>query len=100
MRYRVLFPTLSLEDKFYKTLTKLPRKAQDEIMVAASSLCDNPYPQGKNILKKLTPPLKLIHYTAQYRLRIGDFRILYDVDETKKIVWVFVLRKRGEDTYK
>lgn len=68
MRYRVLFPTPPLEDKFYKTLTKLPRKTQDEIMVAASSLCDNPYPQGKNIFRKLTPPLKLIHYTAQCRL--------------------------------
>lgn len=100
MKYRVLFPTPSLEDKFYKMILKLPRKIQDAIMEAAGSLSEDPYPQGKNIFKKLTPPLKLIQYTAQYRLRIGNYRILYDVDEKKKIVWVFALRKRGEDTYK
>ena len=100
MKYRVLFPTPSLEDKFYKVLAKLPRKLQDAIMEAAASLSENPYPQGRNIFKKLTPPLKLIQYTAQYRLRISDYRILYDVDEAEKIAWIFVLRKRGENTYK
>lgn len=100
MKYSVLFPTLSLEDKFYKMLLKLPRKIQDAVMEATSGLGENPYPQGKNIFKRLTPPLKLTQYTAQYRLRIGDYRVLYDVDEKKKIVWVFALRKRGEDTYK
>ncbi len=100
MKYRLLFPTPSLEDKFYKVLVKLPRKAQDEIMDITAGLAENPYPQGKNIFKKLTPPLKLMQYTAQYRLRIGNYRVLYDIDETRKIVWVFTLRKRGEDTYK
>jgi len=100
MKYRVLFPTPSLEDKFYKLLAKLARKTQDTIMEAASNLSNNSYPQGKNVFKKLTPPLKLIQYTAQYRIRIGDYRVLYDVNDAKKIVWAFVLRKRGEDTYK
>lgn len=96
MKYRLLFPTHSLEDKFHKVLTKIPRRLQDEIMDAVSALAENPYPQGKNIFKKLAPPLKLVQYAAQYRLRIGNYRILYDVNETQKIVWVFVLRKRGE----
>lgn|SRR3989338_9418438 len=100
MKYRVLFPTPSLEDKFYKLLARLPRKIQDAIMEAAASLSQDPYPQGKNIFKRLKPPVKLIQYTAQYRLRIGDYRVLYDVDERGKIVWIFMLRKRGEDTYK
>ena len=93
MKYRLLFPTPSLEDKFHKLLVKLPRKVQDEIMDTTAGLAENPYPQGKNIFKKLTPPVKLVQYTAQYRLRIGNYRVLYDVDETEKIVWVFVLRK-------
>jgi mRNA-degrading endonuclease RelE of RelBE toxin-antitoxin system len=98
MKYRILFPKQSLEDKFYKILLKVPRKIQGAIMEATSNLSENPYPQGKNIFKKLTPPLKLAQYTAQYRLRIGNYRILYDVDEMRKIVWVFALRKRGKDT--
>ena len=49
MKYRVLFPTSCLEDKFYKMLAKLPRKSQDAVMEATSNLTDDPYPQGKNI---------------------------------------------------
>lgn len=100
MKYSVRFPTASLEDKFYKVLLKINRKIQEEIMNQTAVLADNPYPCGKKIFKRLSPPIKLLQYTAQYRLRIGDYRVLYDVDEQKKIVWVFVLRKRNEDTYK
>ena len=91
MKYRLLFPTPSLEDKFHKLLVKLPRKVQDAIMDTTAGLAGNPYPQGKNIFKKLTPPVKLVQYTTQYRLRIGNYRVFYDVDETENIVWVFVL---------
>ncbi len=100
MKYSVRFPTLSLEDKFYKVLLKINRKIQEEIMNQTEVLAGNQYPYGKKIFKRLSPPIKLLQYTAQYRLRIGDYRVLYDVDEQKKIVWVFVLRKRNEDTYK
>jgi len=88
MKYSVRFPTSSLEDKFYKVLSKMNRELQEEIMNQTIALADNPYPYGKKIFKKLAPPIKLLHYTAQYRLRIGSYRVLYDVDEKKKIVWV------------
>ncbi len=101
MKYGVRFPTPSLEDKFYKILSKVtPRSIQDEIIDETTKLADNPYPYGKKVFKKLTPPIRLQQYTAQYRLRIKDYRVLYDVDEKRKIVWVFVLRIRSEKTYK
>lgn len=100
MKYSVKFPTSSLEDKFYKVISKLNKKLQEKIMEQTISLSDNPYPYGKKIFKRLSPPIKLLEYTAGFRLRIGDYRILYDVDEKNKIVWVFVLRKRNEITYK
>lgn len=100
MKYSVRFPTLSLEDKFYKTICRLNRKLQDEIMEQVCSLVDNPYPYGRKIVKRLSPPVNLLHWTAEFRLRIGDYRVLYDVDEKNKIVWIFVLRKRNEITYK
>lgn len=100
MKYAVKFPTKSLEDKFYKTLFKIHRNIQDEIMDVTAGLANGPYPYGKKIFKKLTPPIKLTQYTAQYRLRVGDYRILYDVDEARKTAWVLVLHRRSEDTYK
>ena len=101
MRYKVAFPTHSIEKKFDKLLSKIPRiTIQDEIMDAIEKLGDNPRPFGKKPFKKLKPPIQFYQFTAQYRIRIGDYRVLYDVDDGKKIVWILALRKRGERTYK
>jgi mRNA-degrading endonuclease RelE of RelBE toxin-antitoxin system len=39
-------------------------------------------------------------FTAQYRLRIGPYRILYDVDDRLKKVILLKLAKRDEQTYR
>ncbi len=101
MKYKVKFPNHSLEKSFEKVLLKIhPISLQEEIMQEVQKLADNPRPFGEKAFKKLKPPIQLSRYTAQYRLRIGDFRVLYDVDDEKKIVWVLVLRRRSEKTYK
>ena len=99
MTYRVLFPNHSSEGKFEKVLSKISQKDQDKIMQEIESLASNPYPSRNKLFKRLSPPVQFYHYTAQYRIRIGDFRVLYDVDDERKIVWILVLRKRGERTY-
>lgn len=101
MKYAIKFPNRSLETKFEKALLKIhPVSLQEEIMREVQKLADNPRPFGEKPFKKLKPPIQLFQYTAQYRLRIGGFRVLYDVDDEKKIVWVLVLRRRSEKTYK
>lgn len=69
-------------------------------MKAVENLADNPRPYGIKLFKKLKPPIQFYQFTAQYRLRIGDYRVLYDVDDNKGIVWILALRKRSEGTYK
>lgn len=97
MRYSVRFPTPSIEKKFQKILEAIPsHKIQDEIMKAVENLGANPRPFGE---PKLKPPLIVYQFTAQYRVRVRDFRILYDVDDKHRIVWVLDLRKRNERTY-
>ena len=101
MKYRLLFPTRSIEKKFEKFLSKIPQASvQDEIMKAVENLIENPRPYGKKTFKKLKPPIQFFQFAAQYRIRIGNYRVLYDVDDGKKIVWILALRKRGEKTYK
>ena len=39
------------------------------------------------------------HLKHQWRYRVGDYRILYDVDDSQKKVWVLALRRRSEKTY-
>jgi mRNA-degrading endonuclease RelE of RelBE toxin-antitoxin system len=101
MKYQVKFPTHSLEDKFDKSLSKIPQiNIQDEIMGTIEKLADNPRPYGKKAFKKLTPPVQFHQFAASYRMRIRNHRVLYDVEDKRKIVWILALRKRGERTYK
>lgn len=100
MKYEVRFPNSSLEDKFRKVLLELPVNTQDRIMEETQKLSEHPYPAGPKNLLKLKPPIGISQYVAQYRLRIGDYRVLYDVDNKRKTVWVLSLRRRNEQTYK
>lgn len=101
MKYEVKFPNSSIEKKFDKALSKISQaNIQDKIIKAVERLADTPRPYGKKPFKKLKPPVQFYQFTAQYRIRIGDYRVLYDVDDERKIVWILVLRRRGERTYK
>ena len=96
MTYSVRFPAESIQKKFYKALEIIPPKIQDEIMEAIEALADNPRPAGE---PKIKPPLVVYQYAAQYRLKIRNYRVLYDVDDKQRIVWIFDVRKRNERTY-
>ncbi|MBI4357712.1 MAG: type II toxin-antitoxin system RelE/ParE family toxin [Candidatus Omnitrophica bacterium] len=96
MKYSVRFPSEAIEKKFHKALEIIPPKIRDEIMKGIEDLADNPRPLGE---PKLKPPLIVYQYAAQYRLKIRNYRVLYDVDDKNHIVWVFDVRKRNERTY-
>lgn len=100
MKYDLRFPSVSIEEKFRKSLAELSRSMQNGIMAEVEKLSVNPYPYGDKGFRKLKPPMDLYNYVAQYRLRIGDYRVLYDVDSKRRIVWVLALRRRSEQTYK
>ena len=59
------------------------------IVAAIHSLRENPHPLGT---KKLTGQ-------EVYRIRIGDYRVLYTVDDKAKEVRIEAVRKRDERTY-
>ena len=65
-------------------------------MEGIEGLADDPRPAGE---PKIKPPLIVYQYTAQFRLKIGNYRILCDVDDRRRIVWFFDVRKRNERTY-
>ncbi len=37
---------------------------------------------------------------AQYRRRVGDWRILFDIDDREQILAIIDIRKRDEHTYR
>ena len=101
MKYACHFPSTSIEKAFEKALLKIPHiHLRENIRRAVERLEDNPRPFGTKPFKQLKPPIGFYNFTANYRVRINDYRVLYDVDDARKIVWILGLRKRDEGTYK
>lgn len=95
--YKVRFPNTSIEKKFYKELDDVqPKNLRDEIINAALALANDPRPKGE---PKIKPPLEVYNFTAQYRISIKNYRVLYDVNDHLKTVWILAVRKRNERTY-
>lgn len=76
----------------------MPADYRRAIANAVRELATNPRPEGKRT-KKLVGQLIVAQFTAQYRLRFGPSRLLYDIDEQRKKVILLKLAKRDEHTY-
>jgi len=98
VEYDVVFPSERVERLFQKTLEKIPADYRAAIVAAVRSLKTTLRPLGKRT-KKLTGELIVSRFTAEYRLRIGPYRVLYDVDDQRKRVVLLKLAKRNEQTY-
>jgi mRNA-degrading endonuclease RelE of RelBE toxin-antitoxin system len=96
--YKVKFPSVSIEKKFFKELKDIePKHLQSEVLDEAMALANNPRPKGE---PKIKPPVEIYNFVAQYRIVIDNYRVFYDVDDRTKTVWIFGIRKRNEKTYR
>ncbi|MBU1784137.1 MAG: type II toxin-antitoxin system RelE/ParE family toxin [Candidatus Omnitrophica bacterium] len=77
-----------------KDLNALDVKTRYKILQAAKKLKISPFPKG-NIVKKLKGAK-----ISLYRLRIGDFRIVYHIDGRKIAILFIVDRKDLEKKLK
>jgi len=80
--------------KAHKYLGELPEKLRNRIRDALFYLKENPVPVKEFDVKKLAD------FGSGYRIRIGHFRIQYEVDWTKKEINVAKIEWRDETTYK
>ena len=92
--YGVGFPSGRVEKEFLKTLSKASSKERERILEWFEKLAENPRPPGKNF-KFLKGELVVFQYLAHYRIREGDWRILYDIDDAAKRVVLLALRRRS-----
>jgi len=86
-KYRVIVPK-----NVARYMKKLPTGDRARILVAAESLALDPRPPG--CVKLKTKDL------GEYRVRMGPYRILYDVDDGELVVAIIAVKRRAEDTYK
>ncbi|MEW6068087.1 MAG: type II toxin-antitoxin system RelE/ParE family toxin [Nitrospirota bacterium] len=85
MTYKVV-----IERKAQKEAQKIPPKFRSLIDETIISLSSNPRPTGS---KKLTEK-------EGYRVRIGNYRILYTVDDKAKVIVIYRIKIKGKSTYK
>ena len=70
-----------------KDLRKLPRPEVPRIIAAAEALATDPFSHGCE---------KLSGAEQTYRIRIGDYRLLYEVDATAHVVEIERVRHRKD----
>ncbi len=73
-----------------KDLRKLPSAVMDRIIEAAGSLAGNPFPHGVE---------KLAGADHAYRIRVGDYRVVYEVFAESGLVEIQRVRHR-KDVYR
>jgi mRNA interferase RelE/StbE len=99
MKYELVFPSERVEKEFEKELRRVSMNYQERVVASVRSLADNPRPPGKKY-KKLEEESVIFSFVAQYRLRVGKYRVLYDIDDKNKKVILLKLAKKQEHTYK
>jgi len=80
---------IKLDKRVEKELDKIPEKMFDKIEKLILSLKDNPRPLG---VKKLTNQ-------EHWRIRVGEYRILYEIDDKDEVIAIFKIKYR-KDVYK
>jgi mRNA interferase RelE/StbE len=70
-----------------RQVKKLPRPARDRVLDAIDGLADSPRPHGAK---------KLVGEQTAWRIRIGDYRVIYDVFDAELMVSVVRAAHRRE----
>jgi mRNA interferase RelE/StbE len=70
-----------------KDLRRIDSKWQKKILLAIDELAQNPFNKG-NVKKLVNSPY--------YRLRVGDYRVVYDIQRSCIKILVIHIGKRGD----
>lgn len=71
-----------------KALRKAPREIAQRIRQRLDDVATNPYAQHPNVTKLRNRP--------GFRLRVGDWRVIYDIEGGELIILVLRIGTRGE----
>jgi mRNA interferase RelE/StbE len=82
MTYVVVFRPRAQRD-----LAALPEQDRRRVAEKIAGLAENPRPHGSEKLKSRDPP--------EYRIRVGDYRVIYEVDDKAKVVTILGIGQRG-----
>ena len=79
--------TVQISNAADRNIRKLPRSVQGRIFNNLEALKTNPRPHGAR---------KMEARSGQYRIRVGDYRIIYEVHDDRLLVTVVKVGDRRE----
>jgi mRNA interferase RelE/StbE len=79
--------TLSLSKTVQKRLMRIPRPLADRILSKLEALAADPYSPSHNVKKLVN--------RKGYRLRVGDWRVIFDINDGHLMIFVMELDTRG-----
>lgn len=78
---------VEIDKRAHKDLAALDKPVRLRVMDAINALADNPRPPGIKAMKGATD---------LYRLRVGDYRVIYTVQDQRLVVLVLEMGHRRE----
>lgn len=72
-----------------RTMQKLPKNIRNNIDVKVSGLAADPMAVNNNVTR--------LQGVSGFRLRVGDWRVLYEIDHSKRCLHVAEVVSRGEN---
>jgi len=72
----------------YKSFRRIPKNVVDRIRKKLDLIAKDPYTKRSNVTKLQNRP--------GYRLRVGDWRVIYDIRTNELIILVLKVGSRGE----
>jgi len=79
-----------IENSVERYLKKIPKDIFDKIILHIKRLAKNPRPVGSR---------KLTGVRSSWRIRIGDYRVIYEINSSKKTVKIYKVKHR-RDVYR
>ena len=80
---------LSYSRAAIRTMRKLPKNISDNVAAKVSALAADPMAANNNVTRLQGVP--------GFRLRVGDWRVLYEIDHSERCLHVDEVVRRGED---
>ncbi len=79
-----------LSNQAQRDLRRLPAKTLERVLPAIRALGSTPRPAGCR---------KIVGSHSDWRLRVGDYRVVYEIHDTARVVRVMYIRHR-RDAYR
>jgi mRNA interferase RelE/StbE len=79
--------TLSFSKAVQKRLMRMPRPLADRILSKLEALAVDPYSPSHNVKKLVN--------REGYRLRVGDWRVIFEINDGQLMIFVIALDTRG-----